>query len=55
MDANKLVVMRGYEREAVARMGDEGGAVVTRGDEGVGTHLTFGDQTCSCYTYFGNN
>ena len=25
MDANKLVVMRGYEREAVARMGDKGG------------------------------
>ena len=26
--------------------GDEGGAAVKRGDEGVGTHLTFGDQTC---------
>ena len=26
--------------------GDEGGAMVTKGDEGVGTHLTFGDQTC---------
>ena len=21
---------------------------MTRGDEGVGTHLTFGDQTCLC-------
>ena len=33
---------------AVVTMDDEARvrAVVTRGDEGVGTHRTFGDQTC---------
>ena len=51
MDGIGLVVTRGDEEGVVVMRGAvvrvmRGGAVVTRGDEGVWTHLTFGDQTC---------
>ena len=53
--------LRGRRGEGVARAGggsgegrgggDEGGVI--RGDEGVGTHLMFGDQTCFLtFNYF---